>query len=178
MIQTRRCVLPFITNLRIPLSLAFCQTVELRHPVQERKCQRTDEEKGRNVAVGQFRTRWYESWATSTLHAPPLEMADHRELQLGDLFCHWTPASILPTMWLWCVGSDKRASWLAVAMGHPREQDARRLGLTDNHRPSWVRDIWFRKKQTSQKAERAQSERLSAKRQGKQRGSCSNPNCL
>ncbi|KAI1789839.1 hypothetical protein LXA43DRAFT_1095922 [Ganoderma leucocontextum] len=129
-------------------------TIELRHPVQERKCQRTDEEKEKNVAVGEFKTRWYESWDTSIFSTPPPDMAEHRDLQLGDLFCHWTQASWKPTIWLWSVGSNNRLGWLAVSPGHPRPEDERRLELTASHRPSW----------------RGQSERLSAKAKGKQRG--------
>ena len=146
--------------------------MDLRYPVQERKCQRTDEEKDRHVKIGEYKTRWYECYGDLPISVPPPEMTKHRGIRLGDLFCYWTLTieSLDPKMWLWRVGHDGRPGWSVVSVGEQRDEDECRLALTDNHRPSWVRDAWFRKKRTTQKLQRAHSERLSARMKSKGKG--------
>ena len=146
--------------------------MDLRYPIQERKCQRTDEEKDRHVKVGEYKTRWYECYGDLPISVPPQEMAKHRAIRLGDLFCYWTLTikSLDPKMWLWCIGHDGRPGWSVISVGEQRDEDERRLALTESHRPSWVCDSWFRKKRTTQKLQRALSERLSAKMKNKGKG--------
>ncbi|RPD58127.1 hypothetical protein L226DRAFT_573255 [Lentinus tigrinus ALCF2SS1-7] len=151
----------FLASLRYA---ATAPVVEVRYRRQKRQCHPTREEQEKGLS---YKTFWFECWGDENIANPPPDIADHRELTIGDLFCYWMPVSLDPTMWLWSFGRDGRPHWLPVLQGHVRIEDDRKLTLTESHKPSWAKDERYRKRLLQQEQERRQMERQNGKGKGR-----------
>ncbi|KAI0648746.1 hypothetical protein C8Q79DRAFT_1007321 [Trametes meyenii] len=113
---------------------------------QFKLCQLTDEEKSSNRKGKSQQERPYTAWFESAGDEPrvsPPNLTTRPDLELGDIFYHKSPVGI--QLWVLYEVPDEGKQWKPVLLGHLREADGRRLGLTPSSKPSWCTEAWYRK---------------------------------
>lgn len=79
-------------------------------------------------------TTWFESSSDDLIDSPP-DLRDHSDLQLGDLFYHYTTNDY--QLWIWEVNTDAKLCWVPVKFMSARNGKYLTLTLQER-RPSWV----------------------------------------
>ena len=98
----------------------------------------------RAAGAAKIVTAWFESFS-NTLYTRPPDIRAHPELQLGDLFYHYTATQY--QLWMWTEDSAGSPRWMGVFWGYERA-DGLRLTLTPTTRkPSWVNERRFKERQ-------------------------------
>ncbi|KAI0665419.1 hypothetical protein C8Q78DRAFT_1083987 [Trametes maxima] len=113
---------------------------------QFKLCQLTDEEKSSNRKGKSQQERPYTAWFESAGDEPrvsPPNLTARPDLELGDIFYHKSPVGI--QLWVLYEVPDEGKQWKPVLLGHLREADSRRLGLTPSSKPSWCTEAWYHK---------------------------------
>ncbi|KAI0648770.1 hypothetical protein C8Q79DRAFT_1007362 [Trametes meyenii] len=113
---------------------------------QFKLCQLTDEEKSNNRKGKSQQERPYTAWFESSGDEPrasPPDLTTRPDLELGDIFYHKSPVGV--QLWVLLVVPNEGRRWKPVLLGHLREGDSRRLGLTPSGKPLWCTEAWYRK---------------------------------
>ncbi|RPD52066.1 hypothetical protein L227DRAFT_618126 [Lentinus tigrinus ALCF2SS1-6] len=114
-------------------------------------------------------TAWFPSKADFVLSAPPAWVSKRSDLVLGDLFCHWTPTSNEPQMWIW-VAEANGPAWKSVTKGYVRPHDQRQLTINAQNEPQFLTDGWNRKKVRKHAAAAAAAVAATRKRERRDKG--------